>query len=36
MLEIKNVTSSTSWNDIKEIMYHNALWNELHDYYKLK
>ena len=36
MLEIKGVTSSTKWDDIKRILEYNSLWNELHDYYKLK
>lgn len=36
MLEIKNVTPSTKWEDIKRIMEYNSLWNELHDYHRLK
>ncbi len=36
MLEIKRVSSSTKWEEIKEIMFYNHTWNELHDYYKLK
>lgn len=36
MLELKRVTSSTKWEEIQEIMYYNNVWNELHDYYKLK
>jgi hypothetical protein len=36
MLEIKRVSTSTKWDEIKEIMYYNNTWNDLHDYYKLK
>ena len=36
LLELKSVTSSTTWDEIKEIMYHDTIWNELHDYYKLE
>lgn len=36
MLEIKRVSTSTKWEEIKEIMYYNNTWNDLHDYHKLK
>ena len=35
-LELRGVTSSTTWDQIKEKMYYNNTWNELHDFYKLK
>lgn len=36
MLEIKQVTSSTRWEEMKDIMYYNNTWNELHEYFRLK
>ena len=36
MLEIKRVNAGTTWEEIKEIMFYNNTWNELHEFYRLK
>lgn len=36
MLELKKVNSTTTWDEIRELMYSNPSWKELHEYYRLK
>lgn len=36
MLEMSKINSSTLWSEVQEYMRFNPLWNELHNYYKLK
>lgn len=36
MLELRRVSSSTTWEEARELMYYNPNWNDLHDYYRLQ
>lgn len=36
LLENQRINSGTTWGEVQELMRGNTIWNELHNYYKLK
>lgn len=36
MLEMKKVTSMTTWEEIRDLMFYNPHWKDFHEYYRFK